>query len=66
MLRIIKIINEIEWMNNKVQLEVEEDKERYYIYRWDEFTSVSKKEFKRMKDKDVKEWIEDEFVLYSK
>ena len=28
--------------------------------------SVSKKEFKRMKDKDVKEWIEDEFVLYSK
>lgn len=64
MLRIIKIINEIEWMNNKVQLEVEEDKERYYVYRWDEFTSVSKKEFKRMKDKEVKEWIEDEFVLY--
>lgn len=66
MLRIIKIINEIEWMNNKVQLEVEEDKERYYVYRWDEFTSVSKKEFKRMKDKEVKEWIEDEFVLFSK
>lgn len=66
MLRIIKIINEIEWMNNKVQLEVEEDKERYYIYRGEEFTSVSKKEFKRMKDKEVKEWIEDEFVLYSK
>jgi len=66
MLRLIKIINDIEWMNNKVHLEVEEDKERYYIYKWDEFTSVSKKEFRRMKDKDVKEWIEDEFVLYSK
>ncbi len=65
MLRIIKIVNDIEWFN-KIQLEVEEDKERYYVYRWDEFTSVSKKEFKRMKDKEVKEWIEDEFVLYSK
>ena len=63
--RIIKIVNDIERFN-KIHLEVEEDKERYYIYRWDEFTSVSKKEFKRMKDKEVKEWIEDEFVLYSK
>jgi tRNA uridine 5-carbamoylmethylation protein Kti12 len=62
----MKIINNIERMNNNIHLDIEEDKERYYIYRWDEFTSVSKKEFKRMKDKDVKEWIEDEFVLYNK
>lgn len=65
MLRIIKIVNDIEWFN-KIHLEVEEDKERYYIYRWEEFTSVSKKELRKMKDSEIKEWIEDEFVLYSK
>lgn len=64
MLRLMKIINNIERMNNNIHLDIKEDKERYYIYKWDEFTSVSKKEFKRMKDKDVKEWIEDEFFIW--
>ena len=63
MLRIIKIVNDIEWFN-KIHLEVEEDKERFYIYKWEEFTSVSKKELKKMKDAEIKERLEDEFVLY--
>lgn len=64
MLLLMKIINNIERMNN-IHLDIEEDKERYYIYKWEEFTSVSKKRLRKMKESEIKEWIEDEFVLHS-
>ena len=60
----MKIINNIERMNNNIHLDIEEDKERFYIYKWEEFTSVSKKELKKMKDAEIKERLEDEFVLF--
>lgn len=66
MLRVLKIIKELELQWIIKWLDIEEDKERIYIYKWDDFISSSKKWIKNMKDKEIKDWIESEFILYTR